>query len=86
MAEQLAFRYVIRQCGAIERQERLLATRAAQMAGPGQNIFAGAGIAHNQQWRIQHRQLARLIQHLAHFRTGGNDMIKLGIVVHRQIL
>ena len=83
MAEQFALHHVIRQRGAVQRQERLFATRAAQMAGAGQNILAGTGIADDQQRRIEHRQLARLLQHVTHLGAHRHDVVEFGIVVHR---
>ena len=86
MAEQLAFRHVVGQRGAVERKEGLFAARAAKMTGARQHIFAGARITDNQQRRIEHRQLARLFHHLTHFRTDRDDMLKLAVVVDRQVL
>ena len=56
------------------------------MTGARQHIFAGARITDNQQRRIEHRQLARLFHHLTHFRTDRDDMLKLAVVVDRQVL
>lgn len=44
------------------------------MAGMGQQIFTGAGVADNQQRRAEHRQLARLLHHVAHFRPHREDL------------
>ena len=44
------------------------------MAGVRQQIFTRAGVADNQQRRAEHRQLTRLLHHVAHFRPHREDL------------
>ncbi|MNN25664.1 hypothetical protein D3C81_1391460 [compost metagenome] len=43
VTEQFRLGHGLRQTGAVERHQRRLPTRAGQMAGPRQQLFAGAG-------------------------------------------
>ncbi len=86
VTKQLALSDVIRDRPAVERQERFFAACAAQMAGACQHIFTGAGVANNQQRRIVHRQLARLVDHLTHFRRHRHDVLEFGVICDAEVL
>ena len=53
VTEQFAFGEVLRQCGAVQRQERCTVARADGVAGPRHQFLAGAGFALDQQRCIQ---------------------------------
>ena len=53
VAEQLAFGQALRQCRAVQRQERRAAPGTDGVAGTGHQFFAGAGFALDQQRRIE---------------------------------
>ena len=74
VAKQLALDRVLGNGAAVERQIGFARPRTGQMAGMGQQIFTGAGVADNQQRRAEHRQLARLLHHVAHFRPHREDL------------
>ena len=74
VAEQFALDRVLGNGATVKRQIGFARPRAGQMAGMRQQIFAGARIADNQQRRAEHRQLARLLHHVAHFRPHREDL------------
>ena len=74
VSKQLAFDGIFWNRGTVKRQIRFSRTRACQMHGVRQQIFPGAGIAGNQQRRGKAGKLARLINHVAHFRADGNNL------------
>lgn len=74
VAKQLALDRVLGNGATVERQIGFARPRTGQMAGMGQQIFTGAGVADNQQRRAEHRQLARLLHHVAHFRPHREDL------------
>ncbi len=74
MTKQLAFNGIFRNRGTVQRQIRFCRTRARQMHSVRQQIFPGTGIAGNQQRCGQACELARLVNHMAHFRADGNNL------------
>ncbi|VTT28806.1 Uncharacterised protein [Klebsiella pneumoniae] len=56
------------------------------MASACQHILSGAGIADDQQRRIEHRQLARLVDNLTHFTADGDNMLEFAVIIDRQVL
>ncbi|MNH44286.1 hypothetical protein D3C79_1064070 [compost metagenome] len=56
------------------------------MAGVCQQIFTRAGIADNQQRRIEHRQFACLIQYLTHFAAYRDNVVEFTVVINGEIL
>ena len=59
IAEQFAFGQVFRECRAVEGQEGCAKAVADGMAGAGHQLFAGAGLALDQQGRIKRRHALR---------------------------
>ncbi|MNB75488.1 hypothetical protein D3C75_221340 [compost metagenome] len=52
----------------------------------GQQIFARSGVAGDKQRCRQIRQLARLIDHMTHFRTHRHNLTKGAHILARQVL
>ena len=63
ITEQLRLGHRFRQPRAIERHEGGLAARACQVAGPRQQLLAGAGLTLDQERRIQRCHAASLLDH-----------------------
>ncbi len=76
VTEQLALGHVVRHGRAVERHEGMAGAQTGTVAGAGQQLLAGAGLADDQQRRILHRQLARLGQHLFHLLALGLQVLK----------
>ena len=66
VAEQLGLGHGFRQSRTIQRHEWRLPARAGQVAGARQQFLAGAGLALDQQRRIQRRHAPRLAHHRGH--------------------
>ena len=86
VAKQLAFNGIFRNRGAVKCQIRLSRTRARQMHRVSQQVFPGAGIPGNQQRRGQACKLARLVNHMAHFRADGNNLAERANVLTGNVL
>ncbi len=86
VTKQLAFNGIFRDRGAVKRQIRFCRARAGQVAGVRQQIFSGTGIAGNQQRRGQAGKLARLVNHMTHFRADGNNLAERADILAGEVL
>lgn len=76
VAEQLGLGHRLRQAGAVERHERRLPARAGQMTGARQQLLASAGLAFDQQRRIEWRHAPRLAHHRGHHFRALEDAVE----------
>ncbi|MCY1175070.1 hypothetical protein D9M73_152920 [compost metagenome] len=76
VSEQLGLGHGFRQAGAVQRHERRLPARAGHVAGAGEQFLAGAGLALDQQRRIQGRHAAGLAHHGGHHPGALEDTVE----------
>src|SRR5690606_31353398 len=76
VTDQHVFGQGLRQAGEVEGHERLLPTRAGQVAGTCQQLLAGAGLALDQQRRIQWRHAPRFPDHRRHHPRALEDRVE----------
>ena len=86
VSKQFAFDSIFRDRGAIKCQIRFCRTRACQMHSVSQQIFPGTGITSNQQRRGQAGELARLVNHMTHFRADGNNLAECTDILAGEVL
>ena len=73
VAEQLRLEQLLRQRGAVQRDERSLASRRHAVDEPRDHFLARAGLAGHQHGRIGLRDVGRLVQHLEPFGRLSDD-------------
>ena len=78
MAEQLADQQLARQCGAIDGDATMLATRPVLMDDPGEDAFPGAAFSLNQNRRAGPRSFPGELEGFRHRGTVADEIVLKG--------
>src|SRR5262245_32371624 len=77
MTEQLALHQASRDCATVHLHERTVFAKASVMYRPRNELFTRAGLAQDEDRRINARYLFDLAQHFRQRRAAANNFVKV---------